>query len=433
MALNYTHTTRASGSTLTATIYNADHTNHITNGDIVNDLTPQLGGDLDLNGKNIDFPSTLNISDCLDEDNMASDSATALATQQSIKKYVDDNTGGGAKNLIINGDFSVWQRGTSFTSATTPANSDDTYLADRWVLLSDGNDVVDVSKQTSGGVSGSEDYIRLDVETVQKKFGILQVIEGVNAQPILGTSQVASLSFEAKVTDATKLSDIRAVVLTWDSTADSVTSDIISAWNAEGTRPTYVANWTAENVDTDLNVTTSWVKYTIENISIDTASGANIGVFIYQNNVAANDTAGILLEITKVQLELGSTASDFEIRTITEEYNLCQRYFQKSFDSGVAPGTVSTPGRKRWTITVVNSADHEVHADTVFAIEMRSTPTITSYDNAGTSGKVSMAAGDGKTAVIANAGTTGFNISGTNGAASTSRILHWHFTASAEL
>ena len=61
---------------------------------IVEDLTPQLGGDLDLNGKNIDFPSTANISDCLDEDDMASDSATKLATQQSIKKYVDDNAGG---------------------------------------------------------------------------------------------------------------------------------------------------------------------------------------------------------------------------------------------------------------------------------------------------------------------------------------------------
>jgi len=60
---------------------------------VVEDTTPQLGGDLDLNSKNIDFPTTANISDVLDEDNMASDSATVLATQQSIKKYVDDNVG----------------------------------------------------------------------------------------------------------------------------------------------------------------------------------------------------------------------------------------------------------------------------------------------------------------------------------------------------
>lgn len=57
--------------------------------DLVDDLTPQLGGDLDLNSKNLDFPSTPNISDVKDEDNMASDSATMLATQQSIKAYVD--------------------------------------------------------------------------------------------------------------------------------------------------------------------------------------------------------------------------------------------------------------------------------------------------------------------------------------------------------
>jgi hypothetical protein len=63
-------------------------------GSILEDLTPQLGGDLDLNGKNLDFPTTPNISDVLDEDTMASNSATKLATQQSIKAYVDAQAGG---------------------------------------------------------------------------------------------------------------------------------------------------------------------------------------------------------------------------------------------------------------------------------------------------------------------------------------------------
>ena len=56
---------------------------------VVEDITPQLGGDLSLNGKNIDFPSVANVSDCKDEDNMASNSATMLSTQQSIKAYAD--------------------------------------------------------------------------------------------------------------------------------------------------------------------------------------------------------------------------------------------------------------------------------------------------------------------------------------------------------
>jgi hypothetical protein len=98
--------------------------------DVVDDTTPQLGGDLDLNGNQITSPdgtdlinipngsidlqtastSRLDISDTgvrlgaanarvttiLDEDAMGTDSPTALATQQSIKAYVDSH-GGAAK------------------------------------------------------------------------------------------------------------------------------------------------------------------------------------------------------------------------------------------------------------------------------------------------------------------------------------------------
>ncbi len=60
-----------------------------TGASVLDDESPQLGGDLDLNSKNFDFPTTANISDCLDEDTMSSDSATMIATQQSIKAYVD--------------------------------------------------------------------------------------------------------------------------------------------------------------------------------------------------------------------------------------------------------------------------------------------------------------------------------------------------------
>jgi len=81
---------------------------------------------LDLNGKNIDFPTTANISDCLDEDNMVSNSATKLATQQSIKAYADTKTTLAAAqavlvkndgsvnptNLLSNGDFENWSAGT---------------------------------------------------------------------------------------------------------------------------------------------------------------------------------------------------------------------------------------------------------------------------------------------------------------------------------
>ena len=56
--------------------------------EVIYDTTPQLGGDLDVNGNAIDMPSG-GFDDFLDEDDMSSDSATAVPSQQSVKAYVD--------------------------------------------------------------------------------------------------------------------------------------------------------------------------------------------------------------------------------------------------------------------------------------------------------------------------------------------------------
>jgi hypothetical protein len=234
-------------------------------------------------------------------------------------------SGGGVENLLINGSMRVADRGTSFTAASAIVNNDDTYLMNNWILLSDGNDIVDVTQQTAGGVNGEDDYIRLDIETSAKKFGIFQPIENKDILNVIDATQKVSLSFECQVSNATRLSDIRAVVVAWDSTSDTITSDIISAWGAEGSNPTLVANWTAENVAADLSVTTSWVKYTIEDIAIDTASTTNIGVFIYQNNVATASATGDFLEITNVLLQEGSTASDYPYISMQAEKTRAER------------------------------------------------------------------------------------------------------------
>lgn len=104
----------------------ADGTDYISS--LVVDTTPQLGGDLDLNSHAIDFPTTANISDCKDEDDMASNSATMLATQQSIKAYVDSGTITMTNKTltapkIVTGDSIVDGGGDEylkFTEAVTP-------------------------------------------------------------------------------------------------------------------------------------------------------------------------------------------------------------------------------------------------------------------------------------------------------------------------
>ena len=233
-------------------------------------------------------------------------------------------------NGIINGDFTAWQRGTAFRAG---ANDDDTCTASRWRVLSDGNDIVDVVR--AGGLldtsvtGGAPRYsLAFDVETANKKFGIVQIIEATNCSSlgIVGTATV-SLSFLAKASNVSKLDNVKAAVISWAGSADSVTSDVVSAWNAEGTDPTLATNWTYENTPANLNVTTSDARYTIENISVDTATTNNVAVFIWSD--VTDTTAGHVLYIADVQLEPGATANDFKRESASETLSKCQRYYHK--------------------------------------------------------------------------------------------------------
>jgi len=223
----------------------------------------------------------------------------------------------GFKNRIINGDFKIAQRGTSFTSGS---NSDDTYNLDRWYVLSDGNDIVDIT-QTTTVPTGAQNSIGLDVETINKKFGIAQIIEASNCYDAIGGN--VTLSFQAKVSSLTKLDNVKCAIVAWSGTADTVTSDIISAWGVEGTNPTLIANATYENTPANLSVTTSFASYSVT-ANVDTASTKNIILFIWSD--VTDTTLGDFLYITNVQLEKGSTATSFDYRPYGTEYALCQRY-----------------------------------------------------------------------------------------------------------
>jgi len=234
----------------------------------------------------------------------------------------------GMRNAVMNGSFAIAQRGTSFTS-TSSANNDDTYNLDRWYVLSDGNDAVDITQNTSVIPTNGKYAIALDVETINKKFGIAQIIEADNCIGLIG--ETVTLSFKAKVSATTKLDNVKAAIVAWSGTADTVTSDIISAWNVEGTNPTLIANATYENTPANLNLTTSYATYSVT-AAVDTASTKNILVFIWSD--VTDTTLGDFLYITDVQLERGPVTTPFERRPIGTELALCQRYYQITAQTG---------------------------------------------------------------------------------------------------
>lgn len=269
------------------------------------------------------------------------------------------------KNRLINGNFDIAQRGTSFTS-TSSANNDDTYTLDRWYILSDGNDAIDVT-QTTTVPTGAQKSIGLDVETINKKFGIAQIIEASNCFDVIGGN--VTLSFQAKVSSLTKLDNVKCAIVAWSGTADTVTSDIISAWGAEGTNPTLIANATYENTPVNLGVTTSFASYSVT-ANIDTASTKNIIVFIWSD--VTDTTLGDFLYITNVQLESGSTATSFDYRPIGTELALCQRYYYH-LASGIN-GQMATGFYYSTT---------QIQTWVKFAVSMRAAPVLSSVTGTG--------------------------------------------------
>ena len=264
----------------------------------------------------------------------------------------------GFKNRLINGDYSVAQRGTSFASG---ANNNDTYNLDRWYVLSDGNDAVDITQDTTTVPTNQLTALALDVETTNKKFGIAQIIEQVNCIGLIGNT--VNLSFKAKVSSTTKLDNVKCAIVAWSGTANTVTSDIISAWGAEGTNPTLIANATYENSPANLNLTTSYATYSVS-AAVDTASTKNIIVFIWSD--VTDTTAGDFLFITDVQLEVGSVATPFERRPFGTELALCQRYC-------VVQGGVTTND-----LMMVGSGNSATLSSQTFrpSVPFRATPTL---------------------------------------------------------
>jgi hypothetical protein len=243
---------------------------------------------------------------------MSSIAVNAITDAASINGLTPQASNMQPFNRIINGGFQVAQRGTSFTSGS---NDDDTYNLDRWYVLSDGNDIVDITQTTTVPTDAAKNSIGLDVETVDKKFGIAQIIENVNCVDAIGGA--VTLSFQAKVSATTDLDNVKCAIVAWSGTADTVTSDIISAWGVEGTNPTLIASATYENSPANLNVTTSFATYSVT-ATVDTASTTNLILFIWSD--VTTTTLGDFLYITNVQLEKGSTASPFFCRRTKSKF-----------------------------------------------------------------------------------------------------------------
>lgn len=326
------------------------------------------------------------------------------------------------KNLLINGSFDVWQRAVSSLASASAR-----YVADRWGVAGSASTIA-VSRQTfavgQSDVPGSPAaFHRAVVASVAgaSNYAVMyQKIEGMRTC----AGQAVTLSFYAKA-DAPK--NIAMEMVQGTGTGGSPSGGAVGI----GARK--------------FALTTAWQKFTAT-VPLPSAAGATLGTdgndflmlqFFMDAGSSFNSRTDNLgqqsgtFDIAQVQVEAGELATAFERRPLGIEVQLCQRYFEKSYDVATYPGASAFRGRV--SIFVASSATGLAsQVSTPFKVIKRALPAVVVYaDNTGTANRVSQDDGSNVTPTVVQVGETGFYVSWVNTAGRYGGS--YHYTADAEL
>jgi hypothetical protein len=220
------------------------------------------------------------------------------------------------RNDIINGGYLVNQEND------TAAADDDYSIGD--LFLHVGEAAVTTSLQTSGGPQGDRNFARINIDTANKQSGWVYFLSNADCQDYIANGKM-SFGIKIKTTSAA-IDTVRIGLLKWTGTADSVTSDVVATWAQDGTNPTLATSWSYENTPADVNLTTDWVRHTVENVTVDSDTN-NLACFVWidDGTIAEDDQ----FDVTEWQLNPGSTVNDFSSAKLTDVSTQVDYYLQR--------------------------------------------------------------------------------------------------------
>jgi hypothetical protein len=322
------------------------------------------------------------------------------------------------RNRIINGDMKVAQRGTSFSN-TAPGSLINHYTLDRWFAYRSAfANNTSVSRQT--GFGGSQYCLRhgrIAGDTLTGALLVGQIIESVNMADLQG--QTVTLSFWAR-TGANYSGGSLTVAVVTGTTADEGAAGFVSGWAGISNSP----------LNTTQAITSTATRYTFTG----TVPSNALEIFFYLVWTPTG-TAGAAdyIEITGVQLEPGTKATPYEFVTFSDQLAQCQRYFSKSYNIDVAPGTVTRVGAVG-SYAPTSQGSRPI-IPVFFPVSMRTTPTtVTAYStNNGASGNWYNS--DQTVNIAVTSLNTGMSCTNwfVNSALTVGVFFEGHWTASAEL
>lgn len=244
-----------------------------------------------------------------------------------------------SRNLIINGNMEIWQRGNSASVVAGVV----TYLADRFAVLNNTTAAVNMSRAER---SASADFVPTIAQCGQHLTNSLRVSVSA-ADAVTGATQYAALVYRMEGYDWRQIAHRPNILSFWVRTnrtgtyAVSLRNSSASVSFVQNYTVTAANAWSRFNVTVDAAPTTSEWNYSNGvglvvnwNLACGTtyqaAAGGNwtAGEFLAttsQTNFVAS--AGNVFMLTGVTLRGGTQALPLEIRPYGEELAMCQRYY----------------------------------------------------------------------------------------------------------
>lgn len=343
------------------------------------------------------------------------------------------------KNEIMNGNFDFWQRSTlsSFTNGTQG------FVADRFKTYNQGSTSKTITMQRSSNIPT---FIQ---SGYQSQYSY-QFTSGTIVASLATSDYIIPYSYGIEGYDLQRWigKDVTISFWTYSSLAGTYS---VTLQNSNGTRG-YVTTYTVSSPNTWEQ---KFINFTMDSVGpflLD--SGVGLNIFFnaisgsqYQtstlnawqsNNVLSASTStnymatsGATFNIAQVMMnETGSTSNQIFHRrgnNIGEELRMCQRYYEKTYDTDTIPTSAINNGYQ----TMYGKNAQYFSGPINYMIQKRVVPSITFYNpSTGVAGQARGLTGGGAVAIAAQgAGLHGFGIFV---AVAVEDIYGFHWTADSE-
>jgi hypothetical protein len=251
----------------------------------------------------------------------------------------------GFRNVLINGDMRINQRGSSYTAVG--------YTLDRWYMGVTG--AYTVSQSTSTPPTGFQNFMRVQRTNGSSNTGVPQIaqsLETTTSIPLQGKQVTVSFYARAGANYSAASS-----ILNWRIYGGTGTDQNVFSYTGQ-----------AIVVDQSVTLTTSWQRFTFTTTAL--TSYNEYALFFFSTPVGTAGAADYF-DITGVQLEANYQPTPFEQRPIGVELQLCQRYYYAPSNAGGGGTDGAIIGGMGYNYSTTNALQ-----PVTLPVPMRTQPTI---------------------------------------------------------